>query len=525
MAVADIVKSSLGPTGLDKMIVDEVGDITITNDGATILKKLDIQHPAARILIELSDRQDQDVGDGTTSVVILGAELFRNAVDLVKKQVHPTLCITGYLKAAKECRNFIKNSISIKPTSLPRETLISVAKTSMNSKIISASSDKFSQIVTDAIIAIQRTNNKGKISAPVKNVGILCAMGSSMEESQLINGLALPLQRASSEMPSMLQGTTENPLKIALLHMDLKVQRIANVELQTTSAESAEDLRIHESDSLMRTLQAIIDAKINVVITSGSIDDESQKILTENNIIGVRHVDTEDLKRLALATGAQVVQDLSSFDDEFQLVEDVFPVHAIGHLQGFKQTLINSNHIMYFEKPASSAAVTILLRGPSEHMLDEISRSVHDALCACSKTLEANSFAPGGGAVEVALGVMLEERAEAGTIGDDPKERMAIKAFAQSLFTIPKILAANAAKDSNELLAYLKSAHLHAQEAGLPCYDGLDLELGEIRDNLAAGVIEPAAGKAKMVLSAAEAAVSLLRIDCHITLNKEPQRQ
>ncbi|KAG7354152.1 thermosome subunit [Nitzschia inconspicua] len=526
VAVANIVKSSLGPVGLDKMLVDDIGDVTITNDGATILAQLEVEHPAARLLVDLAQLQDKEVGDGTTSVVLLAAELLKRGLELVQKQgLHPTTILAGYRTALKAAIAFLKSNILIPTSDLDTQHLMQAAKTSMSSKIIGKEGDFFAQMAVDAVQSVANTTStaatskKNKTVYPLSAIHILKVHGKSSLESYLMKGgFCLNATRASQGMPSFL-GDPDDPtseIKIAMIDMNLQRHRMAmGVSIQVKDPQEIERIKQREMDLTKEKIQKILNAGAKVVLTTKGIDDLCMKYFVEAGVLCARRVPKEDLKRLAKATGGQVVITLADMEGE-----ESFDSEALGTCRAVQETRVGDGELLQVFGCQGSGASTIVLRGANEYMLDEIDRSLHDSLCVVKRMLESNSLVPGGGAVETALNVYLYDYALK-TL--DNREQLAVEAFADSLLVIPKTLAVNAAKDSAELVSKLKSIHAKSQtsskeeDKNLKNY-GLDLVEGEIRDNLAAGVVEPAISKIKSLRFATEAAITILRIDDRVTL-------
>jgi T-complex protein 1 subunit alpha len=510
-AIANIVKSSLGPTGLDKMLVDNVGDVTITNDGATILKQLEVEHPAAKVLVELSALQDQEVGDGTTSVVILAAEILKQANELVKNHVHPTSVISGLLLAKREACDFIAKTMAIKTDTLGKDVFINAAKTAMSSKIIGSEADFFAKLAFDAVSAVKVPGEKGTFKYPIKAINILKSHGKSARESMLVNGFALNCVKASQGMPSHIKNA-----RIALVDIDLRKAKMPmGVQVLITDPKKLEAIRKKEGDITKDRINLLIKAGANVVLTTKGIDDFAMKYFVDKGVMAVRRCKKSDLKNIAKATGGQVLISLADSEGD-----ESIEASALGTCGSVEETRIGDGELLFFKDCVNTKAQTIILRGANDYMLDEIDRSLHDALCIVKRTLESKAVVPGGGAVEAALSVYMEHVAS--TMGS--REQLAIAAFAQALLIIPKTLAVNGAFDATDLIAKLRSYHHTAQtqeEKSDLKWTGLDLEEGKVRDNVKAGVLEPAMSKIKMIKFATEAATTILRIDDSIKMSSK----
>ncbi|KAH9728485.1 T-complex protein 1 subunit alpha [Citrus sinensis] len=496
-AVANIVKSSLGPVGLDKMLVDDIGDVTITNDGATILKMLEVEHPAAKVLVELAELQDREVGDGTTSVVIVAAELLKRANDLVRNKIHPTSIISGYRLAMREACKYVNEKLAVKVEKLGKDSLVNCAKTSMSSKLIGGDSDFFANLVVEAVQAVKMTNQRGEVKYPIKGINILKAHGKSARDSYFLNGYALNAFRAAQGMPLRVA-----PAKIACLDFNLqKTKMQLGVQVLVTDPRELEKIRQREADMTKERIEKLLKAGANYFVEAGAI--------------AVRRVRKEDMRHIAKATGATMVSTFADMEGE-----ETFDSSLLGSADEVVEERVADDDVIMIKGTKTTSAVSLILRGANDYMLDEMERALHDAICTVKRTLESNTVVAGGGAVESALSVYLEYLAT--TLGS--REQLALAEFAESLLIIPKVLAVNAAKDATELVAKLRAYHHAAQTKADKKHlssMGLDLAKGTIRNNLEAGVIEPAMSKVKIIQFATEAAITILRIDDMIKLMKD----
>ena len=509
VAIANILKSSLGPQGLDKMLVDDIGDVLVTNDGATILQKLEVQHPAAKVLQELSRLQDSEVGDGTTSVVLIAAELLRRANELVKAGIHPTSIIQGYRIAMKEAIKYVQSTVALKTTTLTDEQLISVARTSLNSKFIGSEDDFFAKMVVQAVKGVKLTID-GKDKYPVGQVNVLMSHGKSSLESQLItNGYAISTGRSAQGMPLQIKGA-----RIALLDFDLRKHKMGlGVQINITNPSELEQIRQKEMDITKDRIAKILARGVNVIFTTQGIDDMSMKYLVDAGVYAVRRVDKKDIKRIAKSTGAKLLVTFTGGLDDWD--NEVFDESYIGFADEVYEERVADNEFTFIRGCSQSRCTTLLLRGANEVVLGEVERSVHDALCVVSRALEHSALVPGGGAVETALAIHLEDYA----LGYPGREQLAIVEFAESLMSIPKILATNAALDVTNIIADLRVAHAQGQ-----VHAGLDLNKGCVRNSIENGVVEPLVSKLKSIKFATETAITILRIDDMIKLAPEQER-
>jgi T-complex protein 1 subunit alpha len=528
VAVANIVKTSLGPIGLDK-----------------ILSLLELEHPAARLLVELAQLQDKEVGDGTTSVVLIAAELLRRGNDLVKLGIHPTTILAGYRMALREAVAYLKSAVVLSTAKLDATVLTQAAKTSMSSKLIGSEADFFAEMAVKAVQSVRTikvagsggNNGNGaaptataatsEVRYPLSAIHVIKAHGQSSLESQILTGgFALATARASQGMPTRIDGAKgpggSGSVKVCLLDMNLQRHRMAmGVQIQVTDPKEVERIKQREMDLTKEKVQLILRAGANVVLTTKGMDDLVLKYFVEAGVIACRRVPMGDMKRLAKATGGTVVVTLADMEGD-----ESFDPAQLGTCGSVQEVRVSDGEMLHFYDCHGAGASTILLRGANSYQLDEMDRSLHDALCVVKRMLESPTLVPGGGAVEAALSVHLEGYAK--TL--DSREQYAVQEFASSLLVIPKQLAVNAAKDSSDLVAQLRAAHAKSQAKGATeadaalKYHGLDLVAGTVRNNLAAGVVEPAMSKIKSLRFATEAAITILRIDDRITVNPEPRQ-
>ncbi len=494
--VADLVKSSLGPRGLDKMLVDSLGDVTITNDGATILKEIDVQHPAAKMIVEISKTVDNEVGDGTTSSVVFGGTLLARAEDLLKKDVHSSVIIEGFQVAAeKTLEIYSELSKKIKPDD--RESLLKIATTSMQSKLISEDSDILSKIVVDAILSI--VTKKGEdFAVDLENIKVEKKSGGSIQDTQIIKGIVLDKEIVHSGMPTKIEKA-----KIALINSALEIEKTEmSSEIRITDPTQMQMFLEEENRMLKTMVDKLHDIGTNVLICQKGIDDIAQHYLAKHGIMAVRRVKESDMIKLAKATGGRVI---SSLDD---LTEK-----DLGSADLAQQKKVESDKWVFIEGCKHPQSVTMLIRGGSQRVIDEVDRSIHDSLMVVKDVIEKPEIVAGGGAPESYAASQLKDWAD----NFDGREQLAIKKYAEALEIIPLTIAENAGMDPIDTMANLRAKQNQGRK-----WTGIDARNTKIADMLAIDVVEPIAVKEQIIKSATEAACMILRIDDVIAISGAP---
>lgn len=485
--IADLVKSSLGPRGLDKMLVDSLGDVTITNDGATILKEIDVQHPAAKMMVEISKTVDNEVGDGTTSSVVFGGALIANAEALLKKDVHSSVIVDGYQAAAEKTLELLAG-IAKGVKAGDRESLISVAKTSMESKLISEDSGPLSDIVVDAVLKVAAEKG-GSQAVDLENVKVEKKSGGSIQDTRLVMGIVLDKEVVHSGMPQKVESA-----KIALLNCALEVEKTElSAEIRINDPTQMQMFLEEENRMLKSMADKLRDIGANVCLCQKGIDDIAQHYLAKHGILAVRRVKESDMTKLSRATGARIttsIEDLSKKD--------------LGAAQVVQQRKVESDKWVFVEGCRNPQAVTILIRGGSQRVVDEVDRSMHDALMVVKDVIENPSIVAGGGAPEAHIAMQLKEWADS----LDGREQLAVKRYAEALEAIPLTIAENAGMDPIDSMASLRSRHAQGKKT-----TGIDARNTRVSDMLAANVVEPVSVKEQVIKSATEAACMILRID------------
>ncbi|MFW6110698.1 MAG: thermosome subunit beta [Thermoproteota archaeon] len=495
--IGEVLKSTLGPRGMDKMLVDSLGDITITNDGAAILDEIEVRHPAAKMMVEIAQTQDDMVGDGTTTAVVLAGELLKKAEELLDQNIHPTTIVSGYRKAAEKAVEVI-NNMAKQVDGEDREILRKVALTSMGSKAIGVAKEQLAGIAIDAVKQIVEYRGERKL-ADIDNIQIVKREGKSLFETELIEGVIVDKEAVHGDMPKKIEDA-----KIALLNCPLEVEKTEfDSQIRIRDPTKMKAFLNKESQMVQHMVEKIKKTGATVLFCQKGIDDLAQHFLAKEGILAARRVKQSDMEKLAKATGATIVTDL----DDLQ-VEDL---GAAGIVEERK---IGEDKMIFVEKCEHPRSVGILIRAGLERMIDEAERAMHDALCVISNVIEDNRIVPGGGAVEVEIGKEL--RRYATKVGG--REQLAIEAFSDGVEIIPRILAENAGLESIDVIVELRSAH--DREDGQTM--GINIFEGKVEDMLENGVIEPFVVKEQAVKSAAESASMILRID-DVIAAKQPE--
>ena len=491
--VAELVRSSLGPRGLDKMLVDSLGDVTITNDGATILKEIDVQHPAAKMMVEIAKTVDNEVGDGTTSSVVFGGALLARAEDLLKKDVHPSVIIDGYQAAAeKTLEIYAEMAKKIKPDD--RETLLKIATTSMQSKLISEDSDVLSKVVVDAILRVA-TKKAETYSVDLENIKVEKKAGGSITDTQIIKGIVLDKEVVHSGMPTKIEKA-----KIALVNSALEIEKTEmSSEIRITDPTQMQMFLEEENRMIKTMVDKLHNVGVNVLICQKGIDDIAQHYLAKYGIMAVRRVKESDMIKLGKATGGRVISNLD------ELTEKDLGTADLAH-----QKKVESDKWVFIEGCKNPQSVTLLIRGGSQRVIDEVDRSIHDSLMVVKDVIEKPEIVAGGGAPESYAASKLKEWADS----FDGREQLAIKKYAEALEIIPLTIAENAGMDPIDTMATLRAKQNQGRK-----WTGIDARNTKIADMLAIDVVEPLAVKEQIIKSATEAACMILRIDDVISVS------
>jgi len=492
--VSEVVKTSLGPKGMDKMLVDSFGDVTITNDGATMLKEMDVQHPAAKMMVEVSKTQDDEVGDGTTSVVILTGELLGKATELMEKKVHPIVIIDGY-RQAEEKALAILEEIAETVNSKDKEVLMKVSKTTMASKLVNQHSEYLSDISVDAVLQIAEPENDG-YTVDLDMIKIEKKPGASLTDTRLVRGLIIDKEVVHDGMPKQIKEAS-----IGLLNAAMEIEKTEfDSKISIETPEQMQAYLDQEEQMLRDMAKKVKDAGINVLFCQKGIDDMVQHFLAREGILAARRLKKSDMEALAKSTDAKVVNSVDQLSTE-----------DAGYAELVEERKISDDSMIFVEGCKNPKAVTILIRGGTERIVDEADRSIHDALCVIKDVVEEPKIVAGGGAPEIETARLLREYAEklAG------RERLAVMAFADALEVIPITLAENSGMDPIDAISDMQSEHAKGNK-----WVGIDGLLNKVADLSTINVYEPMVVKAQAIKSATEAATLLLKIDDIIAVSK-----
>lgn len=486
--IAEVLKTTLGPRGMDKMLIDSLGDITITSDGATILEEIDVQHPAAKMMIEVAKTQDKEVGDGTTTSVLLAGALLNKAGELIEDEIHPSIIISGYQAASEKALEALEKA-SIDVDMDDRETLMKLSNTSMRSKAVTSARDHLSGIVIDAVKQIVEKHN-GETIADVENIQIVKKEGQSLLETGLVKGIIVDKEIVHAGMPKKIKGA-----KIALLDTPLEVKKTElDAEIRITNPDNIKKFLDSESDMLKKKVDMVVETGANVVFCQKGIDDMAQHYLAKAGVLGARRVKKSDMEKLAKATGGKVVNNLADFSEE-----------DLGKCELVEERKVANDKMIFVEGCKDPQAVAIFVRAGLERMIDEAERALNDALYVISDVAEVPQMVAGGGSIELEMAKAV--RAHAEQVGG--REQLAIEAFAEALEIIPRTLTENAGLDILDTMVALRAAH--AKEGGI--YMGVNVFDEGVIDMLEQGVVEPKVVKEQAIKSGIEVASMILRID------------
>ena len=489
--VAETVRTTLGPKGMDKMLVDSIGDITITNDGATILEEMEIEHPAAKMIVEVARTQENEVGDGTTTAVIIAGDLLKRAGELLEQNIHPTVITRGY-RLAKNKSLEILPQISNNITINDRKMLEQIAMTAMTGKGSESAKESLAKLAVEAALSVSE-NDGGKVSINKDDIKIEKKQGGSMDDTELIKGIVIDKEIVHSNMPKRVKAA-----KIALLDCALEVKETeTDAQIRITSPDQLQAFVEQESKMLKNMVEKVAASGCNVMFCQKGIDDLAQHYLAKKGVVAARRVKKSDIEKLAKATGANIISNVD------ELTKD-----DLGYAGLVEELKLAGEEMIFVRECKDPKAVSILIRGGTEHVVDEAKRAMDDAVLGVISSIEIGKFVPGGGACEIELAKKLREYAQ--TIGG--REQLAINAFAEAIEIIPRTLAESTGIDSIDILMNLRSEH----ENGKVTY-GVDVFESKIADMLKLGVIEPLKIKLQAIKSATEAAEMILRIDDVVT--------
>ncbi|HIJ16212.1 MAG TPA: thermosome subunit [Thermoplasmata archaeon] len=487
-AIADAVRSTLGPRGMDKMLVDSMGDVVITNDGVTILKEIDVEHPAAKMIVEVAKTQDEECGDGTTTAVILAGELLKKAEGLIEQNVHPTVISGGYRLAANKAKEYLEE-VAIKVSPNDKETLMDIAKTSMISKSVAASRELLAKVAVDAVTAVAEKKDDGTWTVDDDNIQIVKKQGGSMDDTTMISGIIVDKEAVHPAMPKKVEKA-----KIALVDSALEVKKTEiDAKIEITDPSQLHAFLEEEENMLKKMVDTVKKSGATVLFCQKGIDDLAQHYLSKAGIYAVRRVKKSDMEKLAKATGANLVTKL-----------DDLRADDLGVANLVEEKKIADDRMTFVTGCKNPKAVSVLIRGGTEHVVDEIDRSLNDAISVVAVAFEDGKLVTGGGSAATELALRLRDFAA--SVGG--REQIAIDAFASALEVIPTALAENAGLDPIDILIELRQAHKAGKKNA-----GVNVFTGKITDMKKEKVLEPIRVGRQAISSATDAAVMILRID------------
>jgi thermosome len=493
--IGEVLKSTLGPRGMDKMLIDSLGDITITNDGAAILNEIEVEHPAAKMMVEVAKTQDDMVGDGTTTAVVLAGELLKRAEELLDQNIHPTIIVSGYRKAAQKAIETINNT-AIQVDIEDRATLKKVAVTSMASKAVGAAKDHLADIAIDAVRQIVEKRGDKNV-ADIDNVQVIKKTGKSLLESQLVRGLVIDKEVVHSGMPKQIEKA-----KIALLDAALEIEKTEiSAEIRIRDPTQMQAFLDQENKMLQDMVNKIKASGANVVFCQKGIDDMAQHFLAKEGILAARRVKQSDMEKLARATGGRIITDLTDLKAQ-----------DLGTAGIVEERKLGEDKMVFVEKCKDPRSVAVIIRAGLERMVDEAERAMTDALSVVSDVMENNKIVAGGGAVEVEMAKELRKHA----ISVGGREQLAIENFAEAIEVIPRTLAENAGLEPIDIIVELRAAHEKPEGQ----FKGVNVFTGKVENMRDKGVVEPLVVKEQAVKSATESASMILRIDDVIAATK-----
>jgi len=486
--LAETVRSTIGPKGMDKMLVAGMGDIVITNDGATIMKEMDVQNPAAKMLVEVAKTQDSEVGDGTTTAVVLAGELLAGAEALLDKDIHPNVIIDGYRNAAEKAQEILdKIAVNIKPDD--QERLRQIAITSLNTKGIFGSQTRFADLALDAVRQVMEKRD-GKITADIDLIKVMKKHGQSLDESELVNGIIIDKEVAQADMPKRVTGGG-----ILLLNAKLESQKTeTSAKINIDRPEDMFNFLDEEEKLLEKMAEDVAKTGAKVLFTEKNVDDQILSILAKKGILTVKNVSSGDMEKLAKATGGSVIGTLKDLSKE-----------ALGQAKLVEEVKVGEDKLVFVRDCKNPKAVTIMIRGGSEHVVDEAERSLHDAICVVRNAVEDGKILAGGGAPEAELSKRLKDYA----VKVGGREQLAVRAFAEAFEAIPVAIAQNAGIDPIDIMVELRAKHNNLQNL----WYGVNVPTGKTADMWKLKVVEPLRVKKQVIKSAVEAVTMLLRVD------------